>query len=475
MSSAMDIRTNTGRTPSVLDRYTSYSQMQPNHDLLSPRFFAGTPAPNEYNLKSYFGKHVGTSMKGNRRRNFDRAKSDCAFLLPELIDGYPAPNYYNTNRSIVCADHAVSFKGKKGGRPFQTNKGQMYIRPQFNEKDKMSETYDTTSYMGKSSGVSFKGNRRRPIVMEAKNANAGFLLPNLIESTPGPGSYNIKSTIGKSNGVSFKGRKTGPFQSKKGAMHITPEFNEKEVRPGHYNLASSMGSSTSVSFKGNRQRTFENARQSNAIFLLPNTANDTPAPGFYSMKSAIGNSEQSISFKGRKIGPFQSNKGPTYIPIEMNERDQRPAPNEYDVSPRRSSRNSGVSLKGDRRRNIDDGRETNAMFLVDKMTNETPGPGSYEVKSITPMDMNGGKCTGRRYGPFQTTSGPIHISPEFDNKSKRPSPASYNVAKTLGKDAPSASFKGSRPNSLFGGNVAVYNVFAVGTWFVLLTLGFTMD
>jgi hypothetical protein len=56
-----------------------------------------------------------------------------------------------------------------------------------------------------------------------------------------------------------------------------------------------------------------------------------------------------------------------------------------------------------------------------------------------------------------------------------PSPASYNVAKTLGKDAPSASFKGSRPNSLFGGNVAVYNVFAFGTWFVLLTLGFTMD
>jgi hypothetical protein len=102
------------------------------------------------------------------------------------------------------------------------------------------------------------------------------------------------------------------YSSNKGATHITPVFNEKEVRPGHYNLASSMGSSTSVSFKGNRQRTFENARQSNAIFLLPNTANDTPAPGFYSMKSAIGNSEQSISFKGRKIGPFQSNKGPTY-------------------------------------------------------------------------------------------------------------------------------------------------------------------
>jgi hypothetical protein len=71
MSSAMDIRTNTGRTPSVLDRYTSYSQMQPNHDLLSPRFFAGTPAPNEYNLKSYLGKHLGTSMKGNRtNQNF---------------------------------------------------------------------------------------------------------------------------------------------------------------------------------------------------------------------------------------------------------------------------------------------------------------------------------------------------------------------------------------------------------------------
>jgi hypothetical protein len=78
---------------------------------------------------------------------------------------------------------------------------------------------------------------------------------------------------------------------------------------------------TSYSLGAGLWSLFENARQSNAIFLLPNTANDTPAPGFYSMKSAIGNSEQSISFKGRKIGPFQSNKGPTYIPIEMNERE----------------------------------------------------------------------------------------------------------------------------------------------------------
>ncbi|CAG2210283.1 unnamed protein product [Mytilus edulis] len=57
---------------------------------------------------------------------------------------------------------------------------------------------------------------------------------------------------------------------------------------------------------------------------------------------------------------------------------------------------------------------------------------------------------GRRLGPFQTTSGPMHIRPEVDNKTKRPSPASYNITKPTGRDAPSASFKGSRPKSLFG-------------------------
>ncbi|CAG2210335.1 unnamed protein product [Mytilus edulis] len=416
---------------------------------------ASEPLPGKYFMNSVMDFRTttsrsgssGTSMKGNRRRNFDRAKADCSFLLPELIDGFPSPNSYNTNKSTIGLGPGVSFKGKRGG-PFQTNKGQMFIPAQYNERDKMSESYDTTSYMGTASGVSFKGNRRRRIVMEAKNANAGFLLPNLIEASPGPGSYNIKSTIGRSNGVSFKGRKTGPFQSNKGATYINPEVNEKEMRPGHYTLASTIGNSPGVSFKGNRQRTFESAKASNALFLLPNSVNDTPAPGFYSMKSSIG-SEHSVSMKGRKSGPFQSNKGPTYIPIEMNDRDSNPAPNAYDVSPRRSSRNSSVSMKGDRRRNIDDGRETNSLFLVDKMSNENPGPGSYDSKSIF-SDESGPKMKGRRLGPFQTTSGPMHIRPEVDNKTKRPSPASYNITKPTGRDAPSASFKGSRPKSLFG-------------------------
>ncbi|CAG2210334.1 unnamed protein product [Mytilus edulis] len=429
--------------------------VQPSDTHVRKLSIASEPLPGKYFMNSVMDFRTttsrsgssGTSMKGNRRRNFDRAKADCSFLLPELIDGFPSPNSYNTNKSTIGLGPGVSFKGKRGG-PFQTNKGQMFIPAQYNERDKMSESYDTTSYMGTASGVSFKGNRRRRIVMEAKNANAGFLLPNLIEASPGPGSYNIKSTIGRSNGVSFKGRKTGPFQSNKGATYINPEVNEKEMRPGHYTLASTIGNSPGVSFKGNRQRTFESAKASNALFLLPNSVNDTPAPGFYSMKSSIG-SEHSVSMKGRKSGPFQSNKGPTYIPIEMNDRDSNPAPNAYDVSPRRSSRNSSVSMKGDRRRNIDDGRETNSLFLVDKMSNENPGPGSYDSKSIF-SDESGPKMKGRRLGPFQTTSGPMHIRPEVDNKTKRPSPASYNITKPTGRDAPSASFKGSRPKSLFG-------------------------
>lgn len=444
----MDIRTNTGRAPSVLERYTSYSQLQPSHDLLSPRFFAGTPAPNQYNIKSSIGRFSGTTIKGNRRRNFDRAKQDCSFLLPEVIDRYPAPNSYRTDKSTICQNSGVSFKGKRGG-PFQTNKGQMFIRPQYNERDKMSETYDTTSYVGKSSGVSFKGNRRRQIIMEPKHANAGFLLPNLIEATPGPGSYNIKSTFGKGNAVSFKGRKTGPFQTTRGATYIGPELNDRDVRPGHYTLASPIGSSSGVSFKGNRQRTFENARQSNAVFLLPNEISETPAPGFYSSKTSIGSST-SVSMKGRKSGPFQSNKGQSHVPVEVNDRDSNPAPNEYDISSRRSSRNSGISMKGDRRRTIDTGRETNAMFLVDNMTNDTPGPGAYELDSG--RTENGTKLKGRRLGPFQTTSGAMHIKPEYDDKSKRPPVGSYNISKPTGTGAPSATFKGSRPKSLFGGN-----------------------
>lgn len=432
----MDLRTNTGRAPSVLERYTSFSQLQPNHELLSPRFFAGTPGPNEYNIKSSIGNFPGTTMKGNRRRNFDRAKQDCSFLLPELIDRFPAPNTYRTDKSTICQSPGVSFKGKRGG-PFQSNKGQMYIRPQYNERDKMSETYDTTSYIGKSSGVSFKGNRRRQIVMEPKNANTGFLLPNLIEVTPGPGSYNIGSSIGKGTSVSFKGRKTGPFQTTRGATYIGPELNDKDTRPGHYALASP--NSSGVSFKGNRQRTFENAKQSNAVFLLPNEIDETPGPGFYSSKTSIGSST-SVSMKGRKSGPFQTNKGQAHIPVEVNSRDNNPAPNEYDFYSRRSS-NSGVSMKGDRRHNV----------FTDKLSEGDPGPGAYEVDS--PRSSHAVKFKGRRLGPFQTTSGAMYIKPEYDVKSKTPSVGSYNISKQTGKDAPSATFKGSRPKSLFGGNV----------------------
>ncbi|XP_076102245.1 uncharacterized protein LOC143071653 isoform X2 [Mytilus galloprovincialis] len=350
MNSVMDFRTTTSRSGSVLDRYTSYSSMQPNHELLSPRFFAGTPAPNQYNLKSSIGLQPGTSMKGNRRRNFDRAKADCSFLLPELIDGFPSPNSYNTNKSTIGLGPGVSFKGKRGG-PFQTNKGQMYIPAQYNERDKMSESYDTTSYTGKSSGVSFKGNRRRRIVMEAKNANAGFLLPNLIEASPGPGSYNIKSTIGRSNGVSFKGRKTGPFQSNKGATYINPEVNEKEMRPGHYTLASSIGNSPGVSFKGNRQRTFESAKASNALFLLPNSVNDTPAPGFYSMKSSIG-SEHSVSMKE---------------PV-------RPGPGDYTLTTANMKKDPAYSVRQQTHPSYPE-----SLNYVPKSQSDVPGPGNYHI------------------------------------------------------------------------------------------------
>ncbi|XP_071181571.1 uncharacterized protein [Mytilus edulis] len=350
MNSVMDFRTTTSRSGSVLDRYTSYSSMQPNHELLSPRFFAGTPAPNQYNLKSSIGLQPGTSMKGNRRRNFDRAKADCSFLLPELIDGFPSPNSYNTNKSTIGLGPGVSFKGKRGG-PFQTNKGQMFIPAQYNERDKMSESYDTTSYMGTASGVSFKGNRRRRIVMEAKNANAGFLLPNLIEASPGPGSYNIKSTIGRSNGVSFKGRKTGPFQSNKGATYINPEVNEKEMRPGHYTLASTIGNSPGVSFKGNRQRTFESAKASNALFLLPNSVNDTPAPGFYSMKSSIG-SEHSVSMKE---------------PV-------RPGPGDYTLTTANMKKDPAYSVRQHTHPSYPE-----SLNYVPKSQSDVPGPGNYHI------------------------------------------------------------------------------------------------
>ncbi|CAG2210284.1 unnamed protein product [Mytilus edulis] len=225
MNSVMDFRTTTSRSGSVLDRYTSYSSMQPNHELLSPRFFAGTPAPNQYNLKSSIGLQPGTSMKGNRRRNFDRAKADCSFLLPELIDGFPSPNSYNTNKSTIGLGPGVSFKGKRVDHFRQIRVKCLFPHSTTREIKCLNRT--TQHHTWEQLQVYHSKVTDGEELSWKQKCKCWFFLPNLIEASPGPGSYNIKSTIGRSNGVSFKGRKTGPFQSNKGATYINPEVNEK--------------------------------------------------------------------------------------------------------------------------------------------------------------------------------------------------------------------------------------------------------
>lgn len=421
-------------------------------DILSPRYFEDTPAPNCYQIKTSIGTTPGVSFKGDRRRNFDSAKKNACFLLPNLVNDTPGPNAYNVEDKFGFRGKMPSLKGRRSqSGPFQSNRGQLHVQPQFDEKGSRflsPNSYEMPSSIRKTSGVSMKGDRNRNF-NETPRMNCGFLLPNTIEETPGPGSYNIGTSVGSAiTSASFKGSRGnhGPYQSENGRTYISPELSAKSRNDTLYDVPTVFGKAPGVSMKGNRQRKFETAKNQNALFLVPDMIEHTPAPGAYNIRSTIG-TDSATSFRvSRSESRSQTRqKSRQRVFVEMN--------------------NQGVSFKGDRTRRFDNFKENHATFLLPDDSNDTPAPGSYNIRTTIGSGYNGLKESRAREhyrGPFQQNRGPLYIKPEMKTRDKTPGPNDYRVTSSVLNTSPAVSFKGRRLNSLFGGIRTMHTVFSWG-------------
>lgn len=416
-------------------------------DILSPRYFEDTPAPNSYQIKTSIGTTPGVSFKGDRRRNFDSAKKNACFLLPNLVDDTPGPNAYNVEETFGFRGKMPSLKGRRSqSGPFQSNRGQLHVQPQFDEKGSRflsPNSYEMPSSIRKTLGVSMKGDRTRNF-NETPRMNCGFLLPNTIEKTPGPGSYNVGSSLGfPLASASFKGSRgsLGSYQSENGRTYISHEHSAKSRNDTLYDVPTVFGKAPGVSMKGNRERKFETAKNQNALFLVPDMIEHTPAPGAYNIRSTIG-TESASSFK-KSCSESRSHtrqKSRQRAFVETN--------------------TQGVSFKGDRTRRFDNFKENHATFLLPEDSNDTPAPGSYNIRTTIGSGYNGLKESRTREhfgGPFQQNRGPMYIMPEINTRDKIPGPNDYRVISSIINTSPAVSFKGRRLNSLFGGIRKLYS------------------
>jgi hypothetical protein len=392
-------------------------------------------------MKTTIGSTPGVSFKGDRKRNFNSAKKEACFLLPNLVDDTPGPNAYKVEEKFGFGSQRTSLKGRRSG-PFQSNRGQLHTTPQFDERGSRflsPGSYEISSPIGKTPGVSMKGDRTRNF-NETPKVNCGFLLPKNIANTPGPGSYNIGSTIEiKPTSPSFKGRRNslGPFQTASGRTYIAPELLPRSGADKMYDLPTAIGRTPGVSIKGSRRRKFDTAKNQNAVFLVPDMIDETPAPGAYEIKTTIGTGS-AVLLKGSRSEnrAHTKQKSRQRAFVEMN--------------------TPGISFKGDRSQRFNHLKENHATFLLPEQSSEAPAPGAYNIRTTIGSDINGlkEKRVREHYGgPFQSNSGPMYITPEVNTKDKTPGPNNYRINSTTMFSSPAVSFKGRRPKSLFGGKL----------------------
>lgn len=156
--------------------------------------------------------------------------------------------------------------------------------------------------------------------------------------------------------------------------------------PDAYNIKTTIGSGPGPVFKGDRSRTFEQARSSNAVFLLPRIANATPAPGDYNIRSNIGKGHTTTFGHARRDSRFAGDRNSNAIFLLQKYDDPSPAPTRYNLKSSLSNKQSFLQpdntltpgstfprAKRDARFNGD----KNARFLLPKIVPKNPSPDKY--------------------------------------------------------------------------------------------------
>lgn len=151
---------------------------------------------------------------------------------------------------------------------------------------------------------SIRSTTRMSVRSHRSNMGSRMLLPSDFD-TPGPDAYNIKSTIGTSPAPLFKGDRSRSFEQAKtsNAVFLLPRLANSTPAPGAYNIDSSIGKGHTSTFgHASRQSRFAGDRTNNAIFLLSKYDDPSPAPTRYNLKSSLS-SHTSFLSKENSLAP----------------------------------------------------------------------------------------------------------------------------------------------------------------------------
>lgn len=157
--------------------------------------------------------------------------------------------------------------------------------------------------------------------------------------------------------------------------------------PDAYNIRSTIGSSPAPVFKGDRSRSFEQAKTSNAVFLLPRLANATPAPGAYNVNSSIGKGHTSTFGHASRQSRFAGDRNNNAIFLISKYDDPSPAPTRYNIKSSLSRHTSFLSKENTlspgstfsrAKRDARFAGDQKAGFLLPRIIPKNPAPTTYK-------------------------------------------------------------------------------------------------
>ncbi|KAH3827912.1 hypothetical protein DPMN_129858 [Dreissena polymorpha] len=166
--------------------------------------------------------------------------------------------------------------------------------------------------------------------------------------------------------------------------------------PDSYNIRSTIGAAPGAVFKGDRSRSFEQAKSSNAVFLLPRLANATPAPGAYNIGSSIGKGHTSTFGHSRRDSRFAGDRNNNAVFLLAKYDDPSPAPTRYNMkssigSQKSFLRDNSMAPGSTFSRSKRDARfagDKNARFLLPRIVPKNPPPDSYHTENILAFGKN---------------------------------------------------------------------------------------
>lgn len=226
------------------------------------------------------------------------------------------------------------------------------------------------------------------------NMGSRMCLPSDFD-TPGPDSYNIRTTIGTGSGPVFKGDRSRTFEQAKAsnALFLLPRLANATPAPGDYKLDTSIGKGLKSTFgHARRDSRFAGDRNNNAIFLLQKYDDPSPAPTRYSMKSSIGPKPSFLTKENSMLPGAKFSRAPrdSRFNGDRNARfllpkivPQNPPPDKYYTENTFAfgKRAKGGSF-GRERRNARFAGDTRAKFLLLETGQRLRRPNSYTESSF---------------------------------------------------------------------------------------------